>query len=63
MCIRDRDQGSSEGQASIIEEEEEDGLSTMSKILLGVMAGMAVILVGLMIALHFKEKRMYRSRR
>lgn len=57
------DQGSSEGQASIIEEEEEDGLSTMSKILLGVMAGMAVILVGLMIALHFKEKRMYRSRR
>lgn len=56
------DPGSAEGQAQIIEEEE-DGLSSMSRILLGVMAGMAVILAALMIALHFKEKKMYRSRR
>lgn len=45
------------------EPEEEEGLSDMSKILLGIMAVMAVILVILMAALHFKEKKMYRSRR
>ena len=43
--------------------EGESGLSNTSKILLGVMAVMAVTLVILMVALHFKEKKMYRSRR
>lgn len=43
--------------------EDESGLSNTSKILLGVMAVMAVTLVILMVALHFKEKKMYRSRR
>ena len=43
--------------------EDESNLSSTSKFLLGIMAVMAVILVILMTALHFKEKKMYRSRR
>ena len=43
--------------------EEESSLSDTSKLLLGVMAVMAVTLVILMVALHFKEKKMYRTRR
>ena len=45
------------------EQEAEDGLSDTSKVLLGVMAVMAVILVALMTALYFKEKKMYGSRK
>lgn len=44
-------------------QETEDGLSDTSKVLLGVMAVMAVILVALMTALYFKEKKMYGSRK
>ena len=45
------------------EQETEDGLSDTSKVLLGVMAVMTVILVALMTALYFKEKKMYGSRK
>ncbi len=50
-------------EAEIPESETEEGLSDMSKILLGLMAVMAVTLVALMTALYFKEKKMYGSRK
>lgn len=50
-------------EAEIPESETEEGLSDMSKILLGLMAVMVVTLVALMTALYFKEKKMYGSRK
>lgn len=52
-----------ENTEKIIDETEEEGLSDTSKVLLGMIAVMAVILIVLMIILHFKEKKMYRSRK
>ena len=44
-------------EAEIPESETEEGLSDMSKILLGLMAVMVVTLVALMTALYFKEEK------